>query len=199
MLANSAHDGLGPDHLKFKRNLCGLVMAMDLNDQYQGTSAKVFIKGSNVTNTDANNTCGVNNISGPDNLFYHSGNLFIGEDTSGHLNNVLWAFNFQTGELTRILSAPRGAEVTGITLSYVGGQGYFTFAMQHPLELDEGQYPRSEKEKEETPGYLGYIGPLPVQAVAPNVNLNFAPGALRSAAQGNLTDDVLAANRVCVQ
>lgn len=54
-------------------------------------------------------------------------------------------------------------------------------------------------QKEETPGYLGYIGPLPVQAVAPNVNLNFAPGALRSAAQGNLTDDVLAANRVCVQ
>lgn len=48
--------------------------------------------------------------------------------------------------------------MTGITLLYVGGQGYFTFAMQHPLELDEGQYPRSEKEVRK-----GAYGPCFVQ------------------------------------
>lgn len=53
--------------------------------------------GSNSTNVDKNNTCDVNNIAGPDNLFYMNGNLLIAEDTSRHYNNVLWAHNLNTG------------------------------------------------------------------------------------------------------
>jgi secreted PhoX family phosphatase len=36
--------------------------------------------------------------------------------------------------LTRILSSPRLAEVTGIYISYVGDYAYLAFGMQHPEE-----------------------------------------------------------------
>lgn len=54
-------------------------------------------------------------------------------------------------------------------------------------------------QKEETPGYLGYIGPLPVDAVAKNYVLDFAPGALEFPARTKEEQErVLAADRVCI-
>lgn len=57
-----------------------------------------------------------------------------------------WVSSCHAGILSRILSTPRDAEVTGITLSYVGDQAYYTFAIQHPLELDDGTYPHNAQE-----------------------------------------------------
>jgi hypothetical protein len=41
MLASNAYDGLGPDHLRFKPNPCGIVMSMDLDSSYSATQAQV--------------------------------------------------------------------------------------------------------------------------------------------------------------
>lgn len=46
-------------------------------------------------------------------------------------------------------------------------------------------------------GYVGYLGPLPVEAVAPTSVLDFAPGAI-PVASGAATVQVLGANRVCL-
>jgi hypothetical protein len=64
---------------------------------------------------------------------------FIAEDTRGHSNNLLWAYNLaaSTPTLTRILSAPRYAEVTGQWMTYWGEHAYLTVAMQHPGDVDE--------------------------------------------------------------
>jgi hypothetical protein len=48
MLAGNAYDGLGPDHLRFKPNPCGVVMSMDLDSSYSATQAQVKFRVSNV-------------------------------------------------------------------------------------------------------------------------------------------------------
>jgi hypothetical protein len=40
--------------------------------------------------------------------------LCIGEDSSQHLNNFLWACNIDTKVLSGMLSTPAGAELTGL-------------------------------------------------------------------------------------
>lgn len=39
-----------------------------------------------------------------------------------------------TAQLTRILSSPRTAEVTGIYISYANDYAYLALAMQHPVQ-----------------------------------------------------------------
>ena len=58
----------------------------------------------------------VDNVASPDNLSYSEAmrTLFIGEDSSKHTNNFVWAYNVDTKELERILSVPAGAEATGL-------------------------------------------------------------------------------------
>jgi hypothetical protein len=59
--------------------------------------------------------------------------LFIGEDSSGHTNNFVWAYSPETKELERIISVPAGAEATG--LQAVDDRNGFSYTMsnfQHP-------------------------------------------------------------------
>ena len=55
-------------------------------------------------------------IANPDNVFFSNKmrTLFVGEDSGTHVNNFLWAYNVDTGKLTRILSQASGAESTGL-------------------------------------------------------------------------------------
>lgn len=67
---------------------------------------QVLLAGNTKTNTDALNKCDINDIAGPDNLYYTNGNLLIAEDSSLHYNNVLWTYNVKTGKdssLVRVL------------------------------------------------------------------------------------------------
>lgn len=45
-------------------------------------------------------------------------------------------------------------------------------------------------------GYVGYLGPLPLEAVAPDAALNFAGHAL-SVPSGSAQEQVLGASKVC--
>jgi hypothetical protein len=73
-------------------------------------------------------------ISQPDNLKFNEALrvLFIGEDSSTHVNNFLWAYHVDTGVLSRILSCPAGAESTGLhAVDAVNGWTYVMNNFQH--------------------------------------------------------------------
>lgn len=93
--------------------------------------------------------------------------LFIGEDSSNHLNNFLWAHNVDSKETIRILSAPVGGELTGLqVVPNVNGFAYVMSNVQHPgAANDLKSYPESIREtlrrRVDQRGRVGYIGGLP--------------------------------------
>ena len=65
--------------------------------------------------------------------------LFIGEDSGNHVNNFLWAYNVDTGVLSRILSCPAGAESTGLhAVDDINGFSYIMSNFQHPGDWEKG-------------------------------------------------------------
>ncbi len=108
------------------------------------------------------NVCGLSGIANPDNITFVTGygTLIIGEDTTdGHQNDALWAYDLQRRELTRILTSPYGAEVTGAYwYPNLGGHGYLKVQIQHPyVESDPEKAPSAAARA----SYVGYIGPFP--------------------------------------
>ena len=55
-------------------------------------------------------------MANPDNLKFSETlrTLFIGEDSSTHVNNFVWGYNVDTKQLSRLMSMPSGAEATGL-------------------------------------------------------------------------------------
>ncbi len=93
--------------------------------------------------------------------------LFIGEDSGNHLNNFIWAYNVDTGRLSRIFSAPIGAENTGLqAVDEINGYAYIMANIQHPGGAgDLRRYPpeiRDDMRRMVDPrGAIGYLGGLP--------------------------------------
>lgn len=138
----------GPNHIRLPYNPCGAVYALTLDETYKATYMRAVISGAPATD-DPENLCATDRIANPDNLTYLTGRqtLIIAEDSrQGHTNNMLWAYDFNSGDLTRLLTAPPGAEVTG---SYyypdINGWGYLMCTIQHPAE---------------GPALTGYLGPF---------------------------------------
>jgi len=113
--------------------------------------------------------CDTDRMANPDNLKYspEMRTLFIGEDSGTHLNNFLWAYHVNNGSLTRILSAPVGAEHTGLqVVPNLNGHTYIMSNIQHPAAANDlKQYPDAIKvelrKKVDQRGAIGYIGGLP--------------------------------------
>ena len=109
------------------------------------------------------NVCSVNGIANPDNLSFINGynTLLIGEDTvDGHQNDMVWAYNVVTRELTRIFSAPYGSETTGVYFyPDINGFAYIKAQVQHPY--GESDVEKLEGDASRAQGYTGYIGPFP--------------------------------------
>jgi secreted PhoX family phosphatase len=113
--------------------------------------------------------CDTDRVANPDNIKYspEMRTLFIGEDSGNHLNNFLWALNLDSGQLTRLLSAPAGGEHTGLqVVSDLNGHGYIMGNIQHPgAANDLKQYPESIKvdlrKQIDQRGSIGYLGGLP--------------------------------------
>ncbi|KXZ55887.1 hypothetical protein GPECTOR_2g1438 [Gonium pectorale] len=159
----------GMDHVRLPPNKCGCVYAMDLDASYSATNMYALTCGIPDLGVTpgllTNNTCHIDRISSPDNVAYHAGLdlLLIAEDTDHHENNFLWAYDVATGDMTRVMSGPVGAEVTGtafFTLP-VGGttMTYIWNNLQHPYS----GYPASviaAPEATGTGGYVGYFGPF---------------------------------------
>jgi len=149
MTKSDTYDKGGSKDIALSGNGCGAIYALDIeSDTTLGTNYKaknfyaiLYGETKDYTGTPyAGNSCDVNGISGPDNLTYiaNSDTLIIAEDTSGHTNNMLWAYNVVSGDLTRIGSVPVGAEATS-TFWYqnINDYSYMTFVTQHPSSAKE--------------------------------------------------------------
>lgn len=80
------------------------------------------------------NTANPDKIANPDNLKFSEKlrTLFIGEDSSQHVNNFVWAYNVDTKQLSRLVSMPAGAEATGLgVVDELNGWTYITANFQH--------------------------------------------------------------------
>ncbi|MYM28679.1 DUF839 domain-containing protein [Duganella sp. CY15W] len=81
------------------------------------------------------NKANADKVANPDNIKFSEKlrTLFIGEDSSTHVNNFLWAYNVDTKALTRIMSTPSGAESTGLhAVDDINGFAYIMSNFQHP-------------------------------------------------------------------
>lgn len=174
---NNKYDQGGKNHIRLPQNDCGGVYKLAIMGG-QKDSSGVLIASNMVANTFVGtimgtmntypkgsefegNKCEVNNIAEPDNLTFidNSNVLIIGEDTSLHQIDYIWAYDVETKALTRILTTPYGAETTSpFWYPNIGGNGYLTAVIQHP-------YGESDKEKKSAPqdieSWVGVVGPFP--------------------------------------
>lgn len=137
-------DSAVQDDIQLEKRESGATFEIDLgrakgiNSRYVPTNMQALVIGEDLAKPDAyGNTANPNLVSNPDNLAYSatSNTLFIGEDSSLHTNNFVWAYNLKTKKLSRILSVPVGAEATGLrSLDRVGGYSYLLSNYQHPGE-----------------------------------------------------------------
>ena len=83
--------------------------------------------------------------------------LLIGEDTSKHKNNAVWAYDMETHALTRISTVVQQAETTGVWyVDNINGWSYIMNQVQHPDA--DSTYGGA--------GTVGYIGPIKVPGKA---------------------------------
>lgn len=144
-VAETKYDIGGNNDIKLDYNKCGGVYELDvapdnvIGSDYVVTTMNGLIAG---TPTDYSgdpalsaNSCDVNGIASPDNVTFlaDSDILVIGEDTSKHENNMIWAYNIKDKTLDRIFTTPLGAETTSpFWHKNVNGHGYMTTVAQHP-------------------------------------------------------------------
>jgi secreted PhoX family phosphatase len=170
---NEMTDGAGDVSVPY--NYCGTVYGLDLDQDYVAYNMygvvngipRTYSRGALADNPhDApyeQNSCDLNGISEPDNVTFIPGynTLIIGEDTgsSRHQNDIIWAYNLDSEELSRVQTTPYGSETTSpYVYPDINGFGYMMSVIQHPFgesDQDALQVP------EEARGYTGYVGPFP--------------------------------------
>jgi hypothetical protein len=155
----------------YELDLAGGQTDMDgepIDSAYVGTAMRALVLGETIPKDAAGNTANVDKIASPDNIKFSEKmrTLFIGEDSSLHVNNFLWAYNVDTGGLARILSIPAGAESTGLqVVDDINGYAYIMSNYQHAGdftsstsdELKTALEPLIDKYK----ASIGYISGLP--------------------------------------
>jgi hypothetical protein len=145
-------DGSGPtDHIQLKKIKAGATYQIALhggqldNNGVQidsewvgvGMFAPAALTGEDMKADALGNIAVVDKVANPDNVFFSDKmrTLFIGEDSGTHVNNFVWAFNVDTGKLTRILSLASGSEATGLqVVDDLNGHAYIMSNNQHQGE-----------------------------------------------------------------
>jgi secreted PhoX family phosphatase len=146
MVAGNALNTAGNGISVAKALNAGAVMALNLkggatddkgaaiNSTWMPADIKAQVIGEDITADALGNTGNPEKIANPDNLKFSEKmrTLFIGEDSSQHVNNYLWAYNVDTKVLARIMSLPAGAESTGLhAVDDVNGWTYIMSNFQH--------------------------------------------------------------------
>ena len=171
------------DHIDVAPNRCGVVYALDvaplvdldgaLVSEYAAQNIYPFVNGVETSYPSdspyAGNSCSVNGIANPDNVTYLPGydTLVIGEDTSKHVNDAIWAVNVVDRKMTRIFTTPYGSETTSpYWFPALNGHGYLMSVIQHPYGEgdDSGVHPRDRLVDAEATGsrsWMGVLGPFP--------------------------------------
>lgn len=169
-VANTTYDLGGNNDIRVEYNPCGAVYALDvatnstIGSDYVAYSMKGLVAGTPVDYSGTaleGNTCDVDGIASPDNVTFLQGSdiLVIGEDTSAHPNDMVWAYNIKDGSMERIFTGPYGSETTSpFWHKDINGFGYLTVTTQHPFGEVSGGYTRPAGV--ETKSEAGYIGPF---------------------------------------
>ena len=147
MVAGNALNTAGNGVSVAKALVAGGVMALNLkggvkdtagaaiNSEWMPVDLKALITGEDIASDALGNTANPDKIANPDNLKFSESmrTLFIGEDSSQHVNNFLWAYNVDTKTLSRIMSIPAGGESTGLhAVDQLNGWTYIMSNFQHP-------------------------------------------------------------------
>lgn len=126
------------NHVRLEKNICGAVYELSLEEDFSASKMKGLVLGKALTQDDAyahHYQCSPFEVSNPDNILYIGDDtLLIGEDTTSHLSNMLWAYNTKDKTLTRIATLPIGAEITGLSKADVEGKKAIFINLQHPFE-----------------------------------------------------------------
>ncbi|WKL17310.1 DUF839 domain-containing protein [Comamonas testosteroni] len=154
MVAGNAANVAGNGVSVPKQLVAGVVMALNLKGGQKDTDGAAIssewmpvdtaplLAGEDLLDTDGKtlkgdalgNTANPNKIANPDNLKFSEKmrTLFIGEDSSQHVNNFMWAYNVDTKQLSRVLSVPAGGESTGLhAVDEINGWTYIMSNFQH--------------------------------------------------------------------
>lgn len=176
----------GEGDIRLSENKCGAVYALDrlgseetaydaaqntIDSKYVVKNMYGIVAGAPASYPDGSAyesyTCSVNGIANPDNVTYLAGKnlLAIGEDTSSHPNDFVWAYDVTSGNMTRILSTPYGSETTSpFWEKDVKGYDYLTVVTQHPFgEVSSGDTEYGlvgEATDEEKESFVGVVGPF---------------------------------------
>ena len=139
------------NHVRLKKNSSGAVYELTLKpNQYDSSGngidsefvpvvMEALVVGEDITKDAEGNSSNLEKIASPDNLFFSERMrvLFIGEDSSNHVNNYLWAYHLDTKKLVRILSMPMGAESTGLqVVDNMNGFAYIMANYQHAGDVN---------------------------------------------------------------
>jgi len=140
--ANVPGNGISvPKQLK-----AGVVMALNLkggqsdlggaaiNSEWMPVDTQALLAGEDIAADALGNTANPEKIANPDNLKFSEKmrTLFIGEDSSQHVNNFLWAYHIDTKQLSRVMSIPAGGESTGLhAVDEINGWTYIMSNFQH--------------------------------------------------------------------
>lgn len=173
-----AEEGGVNDHIRLPENNCGAVWSGSLEiDQRDLLGSRIpsdlvltkfssLVAGTPIEADARGNTCAETGLANPDNLSFlpYYRQLMIAEDTSRHAVASLWALDTQRSAMKRVMVAPPGGEITGITWApNLGGHGYLTVAIQHPWRAetleDQGLPPGITEDDRRS--FTGYLGPFP--------------------------------------
>jgi secreted PhoX family phosphatase len=106
-----------------------------IDSEWMPADTKALLVGEDIAADALGNTANPDKVANPDNLKFSEKmrTLFIGEDSSQHVNNFLWAYNVDTKQLSRLLSVPAGGESTGLhAVDDINGWTYIMSNFQHP-------------------------------------------------------------------
>ncbi len=161
---------------------CGLIYESDLGGNRVDTEGNpipsdwvaINMKALLVGKGDGKGSCDSNLIANPDGLEYSDSlrTLFIGEDSNKkHMADFLWAYSIDSGQLSRILVAPRDSEVSGLFLvEDLNGFAYLFSNFQRDIfpetfweKMTPGIANKHVAERD-LRGIVGYLGPIPMEA-----------------------------------
>ncbi len=180
MLANTAAP---TDHVQLPKINAGATFTLEAKSGQEDTTGDLIasdyvatrmyvepaLLGEDITRDALGNTANPNKVANTDNVFFSDRmrTLFIGEDSGTHVNNFVWAYNVDTKKLTRILSAPTGAENTGLqVVDNINGHAYIMSNSQHHGDWtaktgDSAVVADSLTQIDKFDANVGYIGGLP--------------------------------------
>lgn len=105
-----------------------------INREWMSGNTKALLAGQDITADALGNTSNPDKVGHRDNLKFSEKMriLLIGEESSQHVNNFLWAYKVDTKALSRLRSIPAGGESTGLhAVDELNGWTYIMSNFQH--------------------------------------------------------------------